>query len=154
MEPPKHLQICGPERQERYWTLFEQLRTELGYADYLGALQRYRVENPRDPHILEMSSYLLDYPFANRLYPGSLDAIAHCQQWGPCVILSDGDVVFQPRKVERAGLWEAVDGRVAIAIPAMIIGSESNMPMVSPPQRKPSWTSGSRNNSQMTRATP
>jgi len=113
----KHLSDAfGAERQERYWVLFEQLRRELGYADYLGALQRYRVENPRDPHILEMSSFLLDYPFANRLYPGSLDAIAHCQQWGPCVILSDGDVVFQPRKVERSGLWEAVDGRVLIYI--------------------------------------
>ena len=113
----KHLtKALGAERQERYWALFEQLRSELGYADYLGALQRYRVENPRDPHILEMSSFLLDYPFANRLYPGSLDAIAHCQQWGPCVILSDGDVVFQPRKVERSGLWEAVDGRVLIYI--------------------------------------
>jgi FMN phosphatase YigB (HAD superfamily) len=113
----KHLtQTFGPERQEHYWTLFEQLRTELGYADYLGALQRYRNENPRDPHILEMSSFLLDYPFANRLYPGSLDAIAHCCQWGPCVILSDGDVVFQPRKVERSGLWEAVEGRVLIYI--------------------------------------
>jgi FMN phosphatase YigB (HAD superfamily) len=113
----KHLtETFGAERQQRYWVLFEQLRTELGYADYLGALQRYRVENPRDPHILEMSSYLLDYPFANRLYPGSLDAIAHCQQWGPCVILSDGDVIFQPRKVERSGLWEAVDGKVLIYI--------------------------------------
>jgi FMN phosphatase YigB (HAD superfamily) len=113
----KHLtKAFGAERQERYWALFEQLRNELGYADYLGALQRYRVENPRDPHILELSSFLLDYPFANRLYPGSLDAIARCQQWGPCVILSDGDVVFQPRKVERAGLWEAVDGRVLIYI--------------------------------------
>jgi FMN phosphatase YigB (HAD superfamily) len=113
----KHLtQAFGADRQERYWALFEQLRNELGYADYLGALQRYRVENPRDPHILELSSFLLDYPFANRLYPGSLDAIAHCQQWGPCVILSDGDVVFQPRKVERSGLWEAVEGRVLIYI--------------------------------------
>ena len=113
----KHLtEAFGAERQERYWVLFEQLRQELGYADYLGALQRYRIENPRDPHILEMSSFLLDYPFANRLYPGSLDAIAHCQQWGPCVILSDGDVVFQPRKVERAGRWEAVEGKVLIYI--------------------------------------
>jgi FMN phosphatase YigB (HAD superfamily) len=113
----KHLtRAFGAERQERYWVLFEQLRQELGYADYLGALQRYRIENPRDSHILEMSSFLLDYPFANRLYPGSLDAIVHCQQWGPCVILSDGDVVFQPRKVERSGLWEAVDGKVLIYI--------------------------------------
>jgi len=113
----KHLtRTFGAELQERYWVLFEQLRQELGYADYLGALQRYRIENPRDPHILEMSSFLLDYPFANRLYPGSLDAIAHCEQLGPCVILSDGDVVFQPRKVERSGLWEAVDGKVLIYI--------------------------------------
>ena len=113
----KHLtKAFGAERQERYWVLFEQLRQELGYADYLGALQRYRLENPRDPHILGMSSFLLDYPFANRLYPGSLDAIDHCQQCGPCVILSDGDVVFQPRKVERSGLWEAVDGRVLIYV--------------------------------------
>src|SRR5262245_33009071 len=113
----KHLtQAFGAQRQERYWTLFEQLRTELGYADYLGALQRYRLENPRDPHILEMSSFLLDYPFANRLYPGSLDVIEHCRQWGLCVILSDGDVVFQPRKIERSGLWEAVEGRVLIYI--------------------------------------
>ena len=113
----KHLtETFGAERQQRYWVLFEQLRRELGYADYLGALQHYRIENPRDPHILEMSSFLLDYPFANRLYPGSLDAIAHCQQWGPCVILSDGDVVFQPRKVERSGLWEAADGKVLIYI--------------------------------------
>ncbi|HMF14874.1 MAG TPA: HAD family hydrolase [Gemmataceae bacterium] len=113
----RHLtETFGAERQERYWVLFEQLRQELGYADYLGALQRYRIENPRDPHILELSSYLLDYPFANRLYPGSLDAIAHCQQLGPCVILSDGDVVFQPRKVERSGLWEAVDGKVLIYV--------------------------------------
>jgi FMN phosphatase YigB (HAD superfamily) len=113
----KHLtEAFGAQRQERYWTLFEQLRSELGYADYLGALQRYRVENPRDPHILEMSSFLLDYPFANRLYPGSLDVIEHCRQWGPCVILSDGDVVFQPRKIERSGLWEAVEGCVLIYI--------------------------------------
>jgi FMN phosphatase YigB (HAD superfamily) len=113
----KHLtKAFGAQRQERYWTLFEQLRAELGYADYLGALQRYRVEQPRDAHILEMSSFLLDYPFANRLYPGSLDVIERLQTWGTCVILSDGDVVFQPRKVERSGLWEAVEGRVLIYI--------------------------------------
>src|SRR5690348_2112115 len=91
----------GAERQERYWNLFEQLRAELGYADYLGALQRYRVENPHDPHLLQVSSYLVDYPFADRLYPRALDVIRHLGQWGPTVILSDGDVVFQPRKVER-----------------------------------------------------
>jgi FMN phosphatase YigB (HAD superfamily) len=106
----------GAQRQERYWTLFEQLRSELGYADYLGALQRYRIENPHDTHLLEISSYLVDYPFANRLYPGSIDAIEHLSQWGPTVILSDGDVVFQPRKIERSGLFDAVSGRVLIYI--------------------------------------
>jgi FMN phosphatase YigB (HAD superfamily) len=106
----------GAERQERYWAIFEELRAELGYADYLGALQRYRTENLRDPRLLAVSTYLINYPFANRLYPGSLDAIEHLAAWGPTVILSDGDVVFQPRKVERSGLWEAVEGRVLIYI--------------------------------------
>jgi len=113
----RHLtQAFGAERQERYWAIFEQLRVEVGYADYLGALQRYRVENPRDPHFLQVAFYLLDYPFANRLYPGSFDVIERLSGWGPTVILSDGDVVFQPRKIERSGLYEAVDGRVLIYI--------------------------------------
>jgi FMN phosphatase YigB (HAD superfamily) len=113
----RHLtRAFGEERQKRYWVLFEQLRSELGYADYLGALQRYRVENPRDPGLLKISSYLVDYPFANRLFPGSLDAVEHLSVWGPTVILSDGDVVFQPRKVERSGLFDAVGGRVLIYI--------------------------------------
>ncbi len=113
----RHLtRAFGEERQKRYWVLFEQLRSELGYADYLGALQRYRVENPRDPGLLKISSYLVDYPFANRLFPGSLDAIEHLSAWGPTVILSDGDVVFQPRKIERSGLFDAVGGRVLIYI--------------------------------------
>ncbi len=113
----KHLtEAFGAERQERYWAIFEELRGELGYADYLGALQRYRAENPRDPHLLEISFYLVDYPFANRLYPESLDVLAHLSAWGPTVILSDGDVVFQPRKVQRSGLFDAVDGRVLIYI--------------------------------------
>jgi hypothetical protein len=106
----------GTERQERYWTIFEDLRKELGYADYLGALQRYRVEHQHEPHLQEVSSFLIDYPFANRLYPGSLDTIEHLAKFGPTVILSDGDVVFQPRKVERSGLFEAVQGRVLIYI--------------------------------------
>jgi FMN phosphatase YigB (HAD superfamily) len=113
----KHLTTAfGAERQERYWALFEELRAQLGYADYLGALQRYRVENPHDPHLLKVSSYLVDYPFANRLYPGSLDVIERLSAWGPVVILSDGDVVFQPRKIERSGLGEMVEGRVLIYI--------------------------------------
>jgi len=106
----------GDARGERYWELFEQLRSELGYADYLGALQRYRVENPRDPKLLYVSRFLVNYPFANRLYPSSLDAVEHVKQWGTPVILSDGDVVFQPRKVERSGLWDAFDGNVLIYI--------------------------------------
>lgn len=109
-------QAFGAERQQRYWVIFEQLRTELGYADYLGALQRYRAENPRDPHFLQLSFFLMDYPFANRLYPGALDVLEHLSAWGPTVILSDGDVVFQPRKIQRSGLFEAVNGRVLIYI--------------------------------------
>jgi FMN phosphatase YigB (HAD superfamily) len=106
----------GKQRQRRYWELFEELRAELGYADYLGALQRYRVEQPRDSHLLTVSSFLINYPFANRLYPGALDAIEHVRRWGPAVILSDGDAVFQPRKVERSGLFEAVEGNILIYI--------------------------------------
>ena len=107
----RHLeQHVGHDRQQRYWEIFEQLRSELGYADYLGALQRYRVENPRDPGLLTVSHFLINYPFATRLYPDSLDAVEHVRQWGKAVVLSDGDVVFQPRKVDRSGIAESVDG--------------------------------------------
>jgi hypothetical protein len=106
----------GPERQERYWAIFERLRAEFGYADYPGALQQYRIENPRDPHLLAVSSFLVNYPFANRLYPASLYVLEYLAAWGPTVILSDGDVVFQPLKIERSGLFDAVDGRVLIYI--------------------------------------
>jgi len=106
----------GVESRDRYFAILEELRAELGYTDYLGALQRYRKEALCDPRLLMMSSFLVDYPFANRLYPGSLDALEHAHSRGPTVILSDGDVVFQPRKVQRSGLWEAVEGRVLIYI--------------------------------------
>lgn len=106
----------GAARAGRYWELFEILRVELGYADYLGALQRYRVENPRDSHLLAVSTFLLGYPFANRLFPGALDAIERCARLGPVVILSDGDVVFQPRKIHRSGLFEAVDGNILVYV--------------------------------------
>jgi FMN phosphatase YigB (HAD superfamily) len=113
----QHLeQAFGPDRERRYWAIFEELRAELGYADYLGALQRYRVEHPRDPHLLNVSSYLLEYPFADRVYPGAMDLIQRLRRRGRTVILSDGDVVFQPRKVVRSGLWEAVDGHVLIYV--------------------------------------
>jgi FMN phosphatase YigB (HAD superfamily) len=106
----------GAASRDRYWAILEQLFTELGYRDYLGALQRYRGEHPHDVHLLTMSSFLIDYPFANRLYPGSFDVIERFRAWGTTVILSDGDVVFQPRKVERSGIFEAVDGHVLIYI--------------------------------------
>jgi FMN phosphatase YigB (HAD superfamily) len=106
----------GLERAQRYWAIFEQLRGELGYADYLGALQRYRIEYPRDPKLLTVSKFLINYPFANRLFPNSLDVVENVKQWGPAVILSDGDVVFQPRKVERSGLSDIVDGNVLIYV--------------------------------------
>ena len=102
--------------RERYWAILEQLFAELGYRDYLGALQRYRIEHPQDIHLLSMSSFLVDYPFANRLYPASLDVLEKFRSWGQTVVLSDGDVVFQPRKVERSGISEAVDGHVLIYI--------------------------------------
>ena len=106
----------GPEVRDRYFTIFEELRAELGYADYLGTLQRYRLEAACDHGLLMVSESLVDYPFANRLYHGSLDTLEHVRQWGPTVILSDGDVVFQPRKARRSSLWDAVEGRVLIYI--------------------------------------
>ena len=106
----------GVESRDRYWAIFEQLRAELGYADYLGTLQRYRIGDVSDPRLLLMSSFLVDYPFAGRLYPGALDVIRHLQTTGLTVILSDGDVVFQPRKIQRSGLSAAVEGRVLIYI--------------------------------------
>src|SRR5246500_2866026 len=106
----------GTACRDRYWAILEQLFSELGYRDYLGALQRYRAERPRDIHLLSMSSYLVDYPFANRLYPAALDVLEQFRSWGRTVILSDGDVVFQPRKVERSGIYETVSGQVLIYI--------------------------------------
>jgi FMN phosphatase YigB (HAD superfamily) len=106
----------GAETRDRYFAIFQELYAELGYADYLGALQRYRLEDLCDPPLLTVSSFLVDYPFADRLYPGSLEALQHVRSWGATVILSDGDVVFQPRKVQQSGLWEAVEGRVLIYI--------------------------------------
>jgi hypothetical protein len=106
----------GAERARRYWAIFEELRKELGYADYLGAIQRYRQENPQDSHILSMSTYFVDYPFANRLFPGSLDVLDRVRAWGQPVVLTDGDAVFQPRKLWRSGLQEAVDSNILIYI--------------------------------------
>ena len=116
-----HLELeFGAASTARYWAIFEGLRSELGYADYLGALQRYRLDAELDqgsePRLLQMSTFLIDYPFADRLYPRALEVIEHLNIFGHTVILSDGDVVFQPRKVRRSGLWDAVSGRVLIYI--------------------------------------
>jgi len=113
----EHLaETYGVSARDRYWDILEGLRSELGYVDYLGALERFRLEQMHRPEVLRMSNWLVDYPFADRLYPRALDAVKHVQQWGAAVILSDGDAVFQPRKVERSGLWRAVDNRVLIYI--------------------------------------
>jgi FMN phosphatase YigB (HAD superfamily) len=106
----------GPERTRCYWAIFERLRTRLRYADYLGALQRYRSQYPHDLGLLAVSRFLINYPFANRLFPNSLDVLDHVKQWGTPVLLTDGDVVFQPRKVDRSGLDEAVDGHALIYV--------------------------------------
>ena len=113
----RHLrETVGEGCEQRYWDIFEKLRAELGYADYLGALQRYRVEQPREPKLLEVSYFMINYPFANRLYPESLDAVEHAKQLGRAAILSDGDVVFQPRKVDRSGLYDIFEGHVLIYV--------------------------------------
>lgn len=109
-------QEVGEARAAEYFEIFEELRVELGYADYLGALQRYRQRHPHQSRLLRVSSFLIDYPFANRLYPGSLDAIRHLKSFGRAVILSDGDAVFQQRKIERSGLLEELEGHVLIYI--------------------------------------
>jgi FMN phosphatase YigB (HAD superfamily) len=106
----------GAERAQSYWAIFEQLRTELGYADYLGALQRYRTKYPEDMRLLTVSHFLIEYPFANRLFPNSLDVLESFSSLAPVALLTDGDVVFQPRKAERSGLSEAVEGRVLIYV--------------------------------------
>ena len=106
----------GNAARARYWAIFEELRSELGYADYLGALERYRLEDLHDPRVLRMSSWLVDYPFAERLYPGALDVVRRVRQWGRPVVLSDGDAVFQPRKAERSGVWKAFAGDILIYV--------------------------------------
>ncbi len=106
----------GAERNKRYWEIFEEMRSALGYADYLGSLQKYRIEHPYDSHVLAVSTYLINYHFANRLFPNSLDVLEHCKKFGKVVILTDGDVVFQPRKIERSGLLEAVEKNILIYI--------------------------------------
>jgi FMN phosphatase YigB (HAD superfamily) len=109
-------QSFGADQRDRYWAIFAALREELSYADYLAALQKFRVGLDDDPDLLQMSSFMLEYPFADRLYPRALETIAHLGTLGSPVVLSDGDVVFQPRKIQRSGIWNAVQGRVLIEV--------------------------------------
>jgi FMN phosphatase YigB (HAD superfamily) len=109
-------QLFGVAERERYWAIFAALRSELGYADYLTTLQKFRAGLEEHPQLLLMSQFMLEYPFAERLYPGALETIAHLHTLGLPVILSDGDIVFQPRKIQRAGIWRAVDGRVIVGV--------------------------------------
>ncbi len=109
-------QTYGAASRDRYWKILEDLFSELGYRDYIGALNRYRSEHPFDVELLSMSHFLMDYPFANRLYPQALGVLQRLRSLAPTVVLSDGDVVFQPRKVELAGIGDAVAGHVLIYI--------------------------------------
>ena len=106
----------GERACARYWEVFEELRGDLGYADYLGALERLRIERLHDPALLPTANWLIDYPFADRLYPRVLKVVEHVRQWGRAVILSDGDAIFQPRKIARSGLWDAFAGNVLIYV--------------------------------------
>ena len=106
----------GTQCRDRFWAIQEELFEELGYCDYLGALQRFRIEHPYEPHLVTAANFLVDYPFANRLYPGALDVLERFREWGRTVILTDGDMVFQPRKVQRSGIFETVEGHVLIYI--------------------------------------
>ncbi|MGH8496251.1 MAG: HAD family hydrolase [Gammaproteobacteria bacterium] len=107
-------QALGAVQRDRYWAIYARLRGDLGYADYLTTLQKLRIGLDDDPDLLQMSAFMLDYPFDDRLYPRTLDAVAHLGTLGRPVVLSDGDVVFQPRKIQRSGIWDAVEGRVLI----------------------------------------
>lgn len=107
-------QDFGNAGRERYWAIYQALRTRDGYADYLAALQEFRTGLDADPDLLQMSAFVLEYPFAQRLYPHALEVIAHLHTLGTPVVLSDGDIVFQPRKIQRSGLWDAVQGRVLV----------------------------------------
>jgi FMN phosphatase YigB (HAD superfamily) len=106
----------GPKCRDRFWTIQEDLFQKLGYRDYFEAFQLFRVEHPYEPHLVTAADYLVDYPFARRLYPRALEVLARLRKWGRTVILTDGDVVYQPRKVVRSGIFKAVDGQVLIYV--------------------------------------
>jgi FMN phosphatase YigB (HAD superfamily) len=110
------VRAAGVEGDRRYWEIFEELFRDPGFADYFGALQRYSLEHGRDPCLFDISRFLLGYPFAERVYPRALDLIAALRTRGPVVIVSDGDVVYQPYKIERSGLWDASGGNVLVYV--------------------------------------
>lgn len=118
-------QLFGAAERQRFWSIYDELRAEVGYADYLGALQRFRSGLEEKPELLQMSPFMLEYPFVERLFPRAIDAIVHLSAIGMPAVMSDGDIVFQPRKIQRSGIWAAVSGRVLItrhkerALPAM-----------------------------------
>ena len=123
-------QAFGVVESLRYWEIYKELRKQLGYADYLATLQTFRMGLDDDPDMLQMSQFLLEYPFEKRLYPGALDAIAHLHKLGLPIVLSDGDVVFQPRKIQRSGIWDAVEGRVLIYLhkELMLVAMQQRFP--------------------------
>jgi FMN phosphatase YigB (HAD superfamily) len=106
----------GEKTRKRFWEIFDDRRSEVGYADYLGALQRYRLEAMHDPGLLRMANWIVDYPFHERVYPAAIETVKAAQQVGTAVILSDGDAVFQPRKVEKSGLWQVFGDNVLIYV--------------------------------------
>ena len=112
----KLAQCCGREAHDRYWALLDEMRASLGYVDYLGALQALRNERLHDPQVMQVSQWLLAYPFAERVYPAALDVLARVRSFASVAILSDGDAVFQPWKIARSGLEDAVGGQVLIYV--------------------------------------
>ncbi len=99
---------------EHYWSAYEAIRAETGQADFLASFQRCWIDSECNPHWLPAADLMLDYPYSDRLYPGALHVLEHVSRFAMVAIVSDGDAVLQPRKIRRAGLWQAVDGRVLI----------------------------------------
>ncbi|WP_369926729.1 HAD family hydrolase [Xanthomonas sp. NCPPB 2632] len=108
-------QAVGVDGRDRYNAIDKEIRSQVGYADYLGALQRLRGNDGATPY-MDLAFFLLDYPFDARRFTGALEAVDHVRTMGRPVIMSDGDTVFQPRKIRRAGLWDAFRGDVLIYV--------------------------------------
>jgi len=100
--------------RERYWSLHKKRWAEFGISDYLGTMQQFRQGLQNDPSLLQMSSFLLDFPFGDLLYPHALEVVKHMRSLGPASALSDGDMVFQPRKLQHSGIFDAFHGNALI----------------------------------------